>query len=145
MAKWGVVIARLLIAGKDKGPHAFIVDMNSEGFLYFPCFLSSYCLGVDKEDMPQKTTYNSLDNAFITFRNVKLPRDALLSGHAFVDDDGEYHLRDESKPFSFITVAQRLLSGRIALSGYSLGKIQVIAKVCCYLPNRCTLPAAVVR
>ena len=58
-AKWMVVIARLILKdGTDKGPHAFIVDTESDGVI--------------KADMVQKTDFNGLDNANIHFEDVVL-------------------------------------------------------------------------
>ena len=110
-ARWGVVIAKLLLEdGTDKGAHAFIVDLHSTG--------------VFRKDMPKKTCFNSLDNCEIWFDHVALPRTALLSGISFVDANGDYQLVDPKVPFSFYRVAQRLLSGRIALSCCALSRIQ---------------------
>ena len=112
-AKWGVVIARLILKdGTDKGPHAFIIDMDSDGII--------------KEDMPRKTEFNSLDNAWVQFKNVKLTRESLLSGISYVDENGDYKLVDEKQPFSFVTVAQRLLSGRICIAGASLAQLKQV-------------------
>jgi acyl-CoA oxidase len=92
MSKWGVVIADLIIAEEKKGeenfsqwlkipgPHAFIVKMNTPG--------------IEIEDMPQKTAFNSLDNCFVSFDNVLVPLDAMLSGISYVTTNGKYKLRD---------------------------------------------------
>jgi len=74
--------------------------------------------------MPRKTDFNSLDNACVEFHDVKLPRDALLSGISFVDENGNYKLVNEDQPFSFVTVAQRLLSGRICIAGCALSLLK---------------------
>jgi len=108
IAKWGVVIARLILpGGVDKGPHAFIIDLETPG--------------VHREDMPRKTDFNSLDNAVLWFDNVLLSSDSMLSGISSVDPQtGEYRLTNPKEPFSFVMVAQRLLSGRICIAGASL-------------------------
>lgn len=64
------------------GPHAFLVDMKGKGVVV--------------EDMPRKTTFNSLDNCYVKFNNVLLPFDAMLSGICYVTEDGKYKLVDES-------------------------------------------------
>eukprot|EP00211_Chloroparvula_japonica_P001122 CAMPEP_0119119178 /NCGR_PEP_ID=MMETSP1310-20130426/780_1 /TAXON_ID=464262 /ORGANISM="Genus nov. species nov., Strain RCC2339" /LENGTH=592 /DNA_ID=CAMNT_0007108597 /DNA_START=277 /DNA_END=2055 /DNA_ORIENTATION=+ len=105
-AKWGVVIARLLMPdGSDKGPHAFLVDLTLPG--------------IHMEDMESKVDFNWLDNGRCWFENVRLSDQDLLRGMCFVDEGG-YHLRDEKSPFNFIAVAQRLLSGRICIAGATL-------------------------
>eukprot|EP00388_Colpodella_angusta_P000053 GDKJ01000182.1.p1 GENE.GDKJ01000182.1~~GDKJ01000182.1.p1 ORF type:complete len:593 (-),score=143.80 GDKJ01000182.1:152-1909(-) len=111
VAKWAVVIARLILPGEngaeiDKGPHAFVVDLDTPG--------------VERIDMPRKVAFNSLDNAILIFRDALVNHDALLRGVSFVDGKGKYCLADESRPFRFEDVAQRLLSGRICIAGASL-------------------------
>lgn len=106
VAKWGVVIARLLLPGVDKGPHAFVIEMSTPGIL--------------KEDMLPKTEFNGLDNAMIWFEKCKLPHSALLSGISSVNEEGAYLLTNPKVPFRFEDVAQRLLSGRICIAGAAL-------------------------
>ena len=113
-AKWAVVIARLILNDVDKGPHAFVVDISSSKN------------GICKEDMPSKTDFNGLDNANIWFEHTSLPLDSLLSGVSYVDADGEYILRDPNVPFRFVTVAQRLLSGRICIAGAAIMQLKKV-------------------
>lgn len=111
MAKWGVVIANLIIKDKqkgsfleidtndNKGPHAFIVDMESPGVLV--------------EDMPRKTTFNSLDTSYVTFNNVMLPLDAMLSGLCYITPDGTYELVDDEVLLTYLVLtcaSNRLIS-----------------------------------
>lgn len=142
VAKWAVVIARLILpGGVDKGPHAFVLDLESEG--------------VTREDMPAKVDFNPLDNAYLTFDHVQMPLDSILrlvsatlvatplcadclySAISHVDESGEYHLTDPNVPFNFVVVAQRLLSGRVCIAGASLGYLdRVIAGVCEFSDER---------
>merc|ERR1712232_759789 len=107
-ADWGVVVAQLIVEGKSHGPHVFFIDMNASG--------------IQREDMGQKTTFNALDNARVTFTHVHLPQDALLSKLCSVEPRktangwrAEYTFVGDSPP-SFVIVAQRLLSGRLCIS-----------------------------
>ena len=101
--------------------------------------------GISRINMPEKTAFNGLDNVIIQFNNVTLPSSALLSGYvmlffdshrlttvssrvSYIDDKGEYHLRDPAKPFSFVDVAQRLLSGRICIAGASLSVVRDVVE-----------------
>jgi len=70
-ADWGVVVAQLIIDGESHGPHVFVVDMQSQGIV--------------RECMGSKTTFNSLDNARVSFNHVWLPRQALLSRFCSVE------------------------------------------------------------
>ena len=123
-ARWGVVIARLLLpGGEDRGPHAFVVDLQLPG--------------VHKRDMAAKTVFNSLDNCEVWFDHVALPADAMLSGVSYLDEAGLYRLRDPAQPFSFYQVAQRLLSGRICLSWAALERAEtVVARVAAHAAQR---------
>ena len=44
------------------------------------------------DDMGTKTVGNDLDNAWIHFDNVELPRSAMLNRYANIDEDGQYVL-----------------------------------------------------
>ena len=87
----------------------------------------------------------------IKFDNVLIPAENLLSGISYVDADGEYHLVDPKKPFSFVHVAQvrsipfdflyiyfqRLLSGRICIAGAALNVVrEVVEQVHTYAKDR---------
>lgn len=113
-AKWGVVIARLLLPDGDKtvdkGPHAFVIDLTLKG--------------VRRTDMTRKTDFNGLDNAELHFDHVRLELSALLSGISSVGPDGAYSLVDPQVPFKFVSVAQRLLSGRICIAGAAVAALK---------------------
>jgi acyl-CoA oxidase len=118
-ARWGVVIARLFVpdaaAGGgtlDKGPHAFLVDMQA--------------CGVVREDMPSKIDFNGLDNANVWFEHLRLDLDAMLTGISSVDAAGVYSLANPSVPFRFVEVAQRLLSGRICIAGAAINQLRKV-------------------
>ena len=98
-ARWGVCIARLVVGGVERGQQGFIVDMEMAG--------------VHRETMAPKTSFNSLDNAYVSLLDVELPESALLSKFCRMDAAGEY-ISDSDN--SFLLVAQRLLSGRICIS-----------------------------
>lgn len=110
VADKAVVLASLTVAGEAKGPHAFVMDLRRDGKLVD---------GVRLGDMGVKTTGNDLDNAWIAFDQVRLPRASLLNAHADVDDAGEYKLRTSGiRPFEMI--GQRLFTGRVAVAQAAL-------------------------
>ena len=69
-------VANLTVGSERVGPHAFLVDMASPG--------------ISTGDMGIKTTGNDLDNAWIAFDKVRVPRSALLDAHCAVSADGTY-------------------------------------------------------
>jgi len=130
-AEWGVVVAQLVVDGKARGPHAFLLDMTSPG-------VSRQCMGA-------KTTFNALDNARVSFDRVRLPSSALLSKFCSVQPKwcqaqgawrGEYSFIGD-KPPSFLLVAQRLLSGRLCISDSAIAYLEgVLRATQCYTEKR---------
>ena len=110
VADKAVVLADLTVGGERKGPHAFLMDMRRDGQLVD---------GVSTGDMGIKTVGNDLDNAWIAFDNVRLPRTALLSRYATVSEGGVYEQTTANiKPFEMI--GQRLYTGRVAVAQAAL-------------------------
>jgi acyl-CoA oxidase len=67
-----VVMASLILEGKNLGPHAFLIDMrDAPGGKLLP--------GIALSDMGVKTTANDLDNASIEFKDMLIPRSSMLS------------------------------------------------------------------
>ena len=103
-------------------PHAFLVDMASPG--------------ISTGDMGIKTTGNDLDNAWIAFDGVRVPRSALLDAHCDVSADGTYARTTEGIARSgaasasatpsigpqapFEMIGQRLYTGRVAVAQAAL-------------------------
>jgi len=78
-----VVMARLFTQGKDHGPHAFVVQIRSpEDHSPLP--------GVIVGDIGNKMGYNAVDNGFLRFDHVRVPRRHMLMKHSKVEPDGTY-------------------------------------------------------
>lgn len=74
--------------------------------------------GIEVDDMGKKTTGNDLDNAWIAFNNVRLPKSSMLSRYADIIDN-EYTVKvADVRPFDMI--GQRLYTGRVAVAQASL-------------------------
>ncbi|TVY32576.1 Peroxisomal acyl-coenzyme A oxidase, partial [Lachnellula occidentalis] len=79
-----IVIARMIIDGKDYGTHSFIMQIRSlEDFKPLP--------GIELGDMGLKMAYNGTDNGYAIFDHVRVPRTNLLSRYNSVSKDGTYH------------------------------------------------------
>jgi len=104
-----VAIADLHIQGKSVGPHAFILDLRTDG---------KVTPGVILEDMGRKTIGNDLDNAGIGFDKVVLPRTALLN--RFADIEGDQYVQKVKGMPVFHMIGQRLFTGRVAVAQAAL-------------------------
>lgn len=126
------LIADLIIEGKSHGPHGFLMDFRREG---------KVVTGVVLGDMGRKTTGNDLDNAWIHFDNVILPKTALLNRFADVVDNKYVQTTDQ--PMRIEVIGQRLLTGRVAVAQAGLAftrKLYAMTKTYtdqkrCWAPN----------
>ena len=64
-------MAQLIVKGKNEGIHAILVRMRDNDLKTIP--------GVTIEDMGYKMGLNGVDNAKLSFDNVRVPRTALLN------------------------------------------------------------------
>merc|ERR1719342_848621 len=81
-AKHVVVFAQLHVGGKNEGLHGILVPIRDENMKVLP--------NVRVEDMGHKMGLNGVDNAKISFDNVRVPRDNLLNRYSDVDDEGKF-------------------------------------------------------
>jgi len=78
-----MLMARLFVQGKDYGPHGFIVQIRDlETHKPLP--------GITVGDIGPKFGYNGVDNGFLSFEYVRIPRDAMLMRFAKVTPEGKY-------------------------------------------------------
>mmetsp|Transcript_4167 Transcript_4167/g.12679 ORF Transcript_4167/g.12679 Transcript_4167/m.12679 type:complete len:714 (-) Transcript_4167:72-2213(-) len=85
-----VVMARLMIDGKDFGPHAFVIQLRSmTDHTPLP--------GIKVGDIGPKFGFMGIDNGFLSFNYVRVPRDALLMKYVTVTPEGEYRKPEVAK------------------------------------------------
>ena len=76
-----VCFAQLLVNGKNEGPHAFIVPLRDRR-THHPL------PGITIGDCGKKGGLDGIDNGFILFDNVRIPKLSFLNRLSDINDDG---------------------------------------------------------
>lgn len=97
-----VVFARLIVKGKDHGVKTFVVPLRDSSHNLWP--------GVAIGDIGQKMGRDGIDNGWIQFSNVSVPREYMLSKFTKVDREGNV----EEPPLEQLAYGA-LLGGRVTM------------------------------
>ncbi|MBO0842124.1 MAG: acyl-CoA dehydrogenase family protein [Nocardioides sp.] len=111
-----VVFAQLVVGGKERGVHAFVVPIRVAG---------APAPGVRIEDDGPKLGLNGVDNGRLWFSGVRVPREALLNKFADVTESGEYSSDIESDGRRFFTMLGTLVQGRVSVGGAGIRASEV--------------------
>jgi len=104
-----LVLANLIVDGEAKGAHAFLADLRRDGALVD---------NVEIGDMGRKTVGNDLDNAWIKFSDLRVPKEALM--RRFGTIEGSEYKQVQPGVRVFDQIGQRLFTGRIAVAQAAL-------------------------
>jgi acyl-CoA oxidase len=120
LATHALVVARLIIFGKDLGNHVFLVQVRD---------LSTHELvpNVLIYEQGQKSlgSFASVDNGTMQFTQKRIPRCQMLAGMASVDRDGSYHASQNTKhSYTSMVIIRGLM---IAEIGQDVAKAVIIA------------------
>ncbi|OJJ42684.1 hypothetical protein ASPZODRAFT_76351 [Penicilliopsis zonata CBS 506.65] len=85
-ANHAVVMAQLFVAGKNYGPHPFVVQIRD---LETHQPLENVYVG----DIGPKFGYNTMDNGFLLFNNIKIPHISMLARFSRIDPKTNQYVR----------------------------------------------------
>ena len=91
---------QLIVDGKNEGIHGVLVRCRDDNLNPIP--------GVTVEDMGHKMGLNGVDNAKLTFDNVRVPRENLLNRYSDVSPDGKFTSTIGGGRQRFLTVADQV-------------------------------------
>ncbi|CAB4002270.1 peroxisomal acyl-coenzyme A oxidase 1 isoform X2, partial [Paramuricea clavata] len=93
-----IIMARLITGGKDYGIHAFLVQIRSlEDHSVLP--------GIKVGSIGPKMSYDVVDNGFLNFNKVHIPRQNMLMKYSQVSRVGEYsRLKRDSEKLTYISM-----------------------------------------
>lgn len=120
-ATMATVFCRLITRGKDEGIHAILVPLRDP-------VTHEALPGVELGDCGDKVGLHGIDNGFIRFTNVRVPRENLLNRFGDVMPNGEYVSELKTPGRRFAAVLGELITGRLTLSVSSntLRKIAIV-------------------
>lgn len=117
-----VAFAQLIIDGKNEGPHAFIVPLRDRRqHLPLP--------GITVGDCGKKAGLDGIDNGFILFDNVRIPKANFLNKLSDVTEEGKFVSPIKSAEQRFALSLGGLSTGRIVLMNNMHQKMEYSLKV----------------
>eukprot|EP00761_Pharyngomonas_kirbyi_P012102 gb/GECH01012129.1/.p1 GENE.gb/GECH01012129.1/~~gb/GECH01012129.1/.p1 ORF type:complete len:744 (+),score=187.61 gb/GECH01012129.1/:1-2232(+) len=104
----GTVFCKLIIDGKDYGVHTVVVPLRDPD-------TKEALPGVEIGDCGEKVGLSGVDNGWIQFHNVRVPRENLLNRFAEVSADGTYSSELNTPGKRFAAVLGELVGGRVGI------------------------------
>ncbi|MEU6239035.1 hypothetical protein ABZ885_39415, partial [Kitasatospora sp. NPDC047058] len=128
--KSAVVAARLLVDGTDRGIFLFLTPLSDD---------DGHLPGVHVRPLPYRTG-TAVDHCLTAFDHVRLPREAMLQAdHGRVAPDGTFTSSVGSRRKRFLESIDRVTTGKLCMSGGTLGMARAALVFAANPPNRPTL------
>lgn len=106
------VFANLLINDKNEGPHVFLVPLrDKKTYKVLP--------GITIGDCGRKIGQEQIDNGFILFNNVRIPRENMLNKLSNVTKEGVFETSVKSPDQRMAFSLGALSQGRLLIIGFS--------------------------
>ncbi|KAJ9630340.1 hypothetical protein H2204_008405 [Knufia peltigerae] len=122
-ANHAIVMAQLIIDGKNHGPHPFICQIRD-------LITHEPLEGVYVGDVGPKMGYNTMDNGFLLFKKVKIPHVNMLARFARVDPQSGRYVKPASPALVYGTLTM-LRSSIVLDAGRALARGATIATRYC--------------
>lgn len=114
--KIAVVLAKLLVEGRDCGVFPFVVRLRDAAGQLLP--------GVRVTPLSEKPGY-ALDNGITAFADVRIPRGHWLSGpESELDEQGQFHSRIPSRRGRFLVAMDRVQTGRVCFTSSAVALLR---------------------
>jgi acyl-CoA oxidase len=85
-----IVFANLIIDGNKYGVMPFLCQIRD-------CDTFMPCTGIKLGDMGPKLGYNSKNNGWLSFDNVRIPREQMLMKYVSVDREGNFQIEGDTR------------------------------------------------
>lgn len=96
-----IVFAKLMVNGKAVGVHPFLVQTrNLDTWQLLP--------GIEAGDIGPKFGYNTKDNGYMIFNNVRIPRKNMLARFVELDSDGQLQIKGDLRAIYGIMLETRV-------------------------------------
>lgn len=115
------VFAQLITKGEGHGVHCFVVPIRDEDGADMP--------GVTTGDDHHKGGLGGVDNGWLSFDGVRIPRENLLNRYGHVDEGGTYSSPIDNVNRRFFTMLGTLIRGRVSVGGSASAACEVALSI----------------
>ncbi|GJV44677.1 acyl-coenzyme A oxidase 3, peroxisomal-like protein [Tanacetum coccineum] len=127
-----IIFSQLEINGVNQGVHAFVAQIRDEN--------GNICPNVRIANCGHKIGLNGVDNGWIWFDNLGIPRESLLNSVADVPPDGQYLTAIKDPDQRFAAFLAPLTSGRVTIAASAMNTTKKPRGILALLDKACMFP-----